>query len=250
MMSSKKQEKRMGHKKVPIHGIFWMIGSLVALMLACNLPESLPQSQAEDMSAAGAIVNATLEVTEPPVSPTTAVLAQPHGLEAAPTAVNTPTPQAPEPDVETPIYYHVQPGTPIGMPNLWHKELGCEWMGIGGQVFGADGWPEDEILVVEIGGNLAGEPVSGISLTGTATQWGPSGYEFILAPEPVASEHTLWVQFFNIDGVEVSPRILFNTYASCEQNAVLLNMIHVERAEFERLFLPVLGRLFFPGTGN
>jgi hypothetical protein len=248
-ISKSKQERLMFHKKYPVPLTVWTLVLIMAFMLACTFPASLAQRPTEDIDTVGAIVDANLEEPEPVVeTPTAAVLAQPHGSEAAPTPQFTPTPPGPGPASEPLVYYHVQPGTPIGLPNIWHKELGCEWMGVGGQVFGAEGWPEDETLVVELGGTLAGEPVSAITLTGTATQWGPSGYEFSLAPQPLASNQSLWVQFYDIEGIEVSPRILFDTYEDCEQNAILLNLIHVERAEFERLYLPVLGQMFFPGN--
>lgn len=238
----------MDHFKKPGLSKLWTLGILLVFMLACSIPAFPIERSSPEMEIAGELAEAGLQETgEVEGEPQPLASPEPHGAEAAPEATSTPQPESPQPLAEPLIYYFVQPGTPIGLPNIWHKALGCDWMGVGGQVFGSDGWPEDETLVVELGGTIAGEPVSGITLTGTATQWGPSGYEFILGAEPVASHGTLWIQFYDLEGTGVSPRVLFNTYEDCEQNAILINMIHVERAEFDNLYLPVMGHMFFPG---
>jgi hypothetical protein len=248
-MDKDMQEGSMNHIIKPKLKILGLLSLMLIGVVACRNPADilvriLPEGERTGEAAETSLLDTQLVDQEP----TSTASPQPRPLQAVPVYSATPTPEAPQPASEPQMYYHVQPGSPVGLPNIWHKELGCNWMGIGGQVFGREGWPEDETLVVELGGTLAGESLNAITLTGTATQWGPSGYEFTLGTEPVASQSSLWIQFFDIDGNSVSPRVLFDTYDDCERNAILLNMIHVERTEFERIFLPVLGLLFFPAN--
>jgi hypothetical protein len=119
-----------------------------------------------------------------------------------------------------------QPGTPASLRNFTRPEAGCNWMGVGGQLFGLDGWPLQHMLV-EISGQLAGQQVSALALTGSATQWGPGGYEFTLGNAPVASTRSLWVQVHDLDNRTLSDRIFFDTFTDCDRNATLINMVQV-----------------------
>jgi hypothetical protein len=224
-----------------------ILGITLSLIIACSIPNELLGLINLEFDRNDELIEAGLQEThsateEPAPSATT----QPQRLEAAPTPSATLIPESTQPSTSPKLYYYVQPGSPVGFPNIWHPELGCDWMGIGGQVFGWDGAPEQKTLVVELGGTIAGQEMSAITLTGTAAQWGRSGYEFTLGSVPVASEYTLWLQFFDMDGNEVSPRIPFNTYDDCERNVILLNLIHVERVELEHIYLPLVGNFFSP----
>jgi hypothetical protein len=105
-----------------------------------------------------------------------------------------------------------------------HADLGCNWMGVGGQVFNNKSEPV-LYLVVEVGGTLNGNPISGLSLTGAATAWGPGGFEIKLSDKPMQSNGTIWVQFYDLGGKPVSDKVYLTTYQDCNKNAILVNMV-------------------------
>lgn len=135
--------------------------------------------------------------------------------------------------------YVPQVGTPFGLPNFSHPDLACNWMGVGGQIFGSDGWPV-AFLVVEIGGELGEQPVSQLALTGTAQQWGPGGYEFVLGDRPIASRRTLWLQVHDLEGRVLSGRLYFDTYDECNRNAIMINLAPAPKGMAVRAYLPLI----------
>lgn len=118
--------------------------------------------------------------------------------------------------------YALQQGNPIAIPNIGHAELGCNWMGVAGQATGLNREAKTG-LIVQLGGELQGKVLSMMAMTGTATQYGPAGYEFVLGDRPVASKQTLWVQLLDLDSSPVSEKVYFETYADCKQNLILIN---------------------------
>jgi hypothetical protein len=181
-------------------------------------------------------------------------------IEIPEVPITTPPPVAPELTPATPVspalsggvqplasegvYYAPQTGTPLGLRNFVYPDLGCSWMGVGGQVFGSDGWPV-AMLVVELGGALAGEPVSRLTLTGSAQQWGPGGFEFTLSSQPISSQHSLYIQFYDIEGNQLSDSIYFNTYNDCDRNAIMINMVQVPRPLYD-FYFPLIPQDFQP----
>jgi hypothetical protein len=134
-------------------------------------------------------------------------------LESTNTPTITPTP---------PPDFILQLGSPQAIPNVFRPELGCNWMGIAGQVFGPDESPLLNI-VVEVGGSLAGEPYMGLGMTGSTPYYGLGGFEVTLSDRPIASHGTLWVVLSGLDGAMLTERIFFDTYGNCEQNLLILN---------------------------
>jgi hypothetical protein len=107
--------------------------------------------------------------------------------------------------------------------SVFHPELACNFMGVAGQAFGLDDAPITG-LRVQVTGMLNGEPVDKIGLTGAATQYGSGAYyEIQLGATPVASENTLQIVLLNDQGQPVSTATAFTTYASCQQNLILIN---------------------------
>jgi len=118
----------------------------------------------------------------------------------------------------------VRQGFPKAIENIYHPELGCEWMGVGGQVVDLSDAPVTG-LIVRLGGRLPGVKIeeNTISLTGVALNYGRSGYEFKLADQPIASQGLLWVQLINQSGVPISEKVYFDTFDSCTQNLILID---------------------------
>jgi hypothetical protein len=137
------------------------------------------------------------------------------------------------------MLYRLQPGSPIAMGNIFHPDLGCNWMGVGGQVMGESGQPVG-MLVIELGGTLDGNEIGALTLTGSASHWGPGGFEFKLADKPTLSSDSVWVQVLDLDGTPLSNKVFFKTSNECEQAAILLNFTHVTALVFEQIYLPVI----------
>lgn len=121
-------------------------------------------------------------------------------------------------------YFIPQEGTPVSMPNWAHPAEGCNWLGVGGQVFDLNGEPA-LTLVVEAGGALNGAPVLGLSVTGITSVYGPGGYEIQLGNVPLTTSRQVWVQLKDETGRALSEPIFLDTTASCDQNLILLNFV-------------------------
>jgi hypothetical protein len=137
-------------------------------------------------------------------------------------------------------FFIVQPGSPVGLPNWVHAEAGCDWMGVAGQVFNLQGEPELN-LIIEAGGTLEGQDVIGLALTGLESVYGPGGYEMQLADHTIASEYEVWILIKSDSGEILSNPIYLQTFADCNQNLILLNLIEVEEMpDMEDVFLPII----------
>lgn len=185
----------------------------------------------------------------PTSTPTLAIVTLPPTwtptFTVEPTASFTPQPTETLPPTPTPITltptwtstttppvggypYEVRPGFPKAITNIYHPELGCNWMGVGGQVLDLKDAPVTG-LIVRLGGRLPGVnfEANTLTLTGIALTYGRSGYEFKLADKPIASRNALWVQLLNQSGVPISDSVYFNTYDNCDQNMILIDFKQV-----------------------
>jgi hypothetical protein len=99
-------------------------------------------------------------------------------------------------------------------------------------------------LVIELGGTFIGQTVRMRSITGSAGEWGPAGFEFTLATGAQQGNGDLWVQVFDLDNQPLSDRIRFNTEGDCEHNLTVLNFVETGFAaslkDAGSLFLPVI----------
>jgi hypothetical protein len=125
---------------------------------------------------------------------------------------------------ETTLNFIVQEGNPAYMANFANPDEGCDWMGIAGQVFDEDG---DEIpdLVLVAGNALDENGTELSSLTGTAQAYGPGGYEIKLSDTALDTSQVFWVEVRNAEGLALSERVFFDTFAVCEKNLILVNFI-------------------------
>jgi hypothetical protein len=109
---------------------------------------------------------------------------------------------------------------------IMYPDKGCNWFGVGGQVFDLQGAPLVGTSVL-IGGKLSGKPVDLLTLTGTARQYGEAGYELQLDDHPVTLTGTLWLQLIDQAGLPLSGKISFDTVEDCQKNLVLINFRQV-----------------------
>lgn len=165
---------------------------------------------------------------------------------ATPTFINLPDTETPTPEPVTPLptptevtleaptetqpsagsaFYGLQDGNPAALESAIFEHLTaleCEFMGVAGQALNLEGAPVVG-LTVNVIGNLVGEDINVLSITGSAQDYGPGGYEVKLADEPVASTGTLRIQLMDVAGVPLSEVITFDTYGECNQNLILIN---------------------------
>ena len=98
--------------------------------------------------------------------------------------------------------YSIQRGTPAAIPNFIDITAGCNWLGIGGQVFDQTGSPING-LSIKISGTLEGRQVLLYKTTGSSQRFGPGGFDLKLGDHPVASQ-TLRLQLFDAAGSKLS----------------------------------------------
>jgi hypothetical protein len=104
--------------------------------------------------------------------------------------------------------------------------FGCDWIGVAGQVFDMSGAPIQN-LILHMEGSWNGSAVSRESLTGSASHYGPAGYEFVLGTQTLDSTQTVWVQVQDATHKQLSARVYINTYNDCGRNLILVNFIQV-----------------------
>jgi hypothetical protein len=140
---------------------------------------------------------------------------------------DTGTPAPPTPTVPNSAYNYLLRGVPSYLAgSVMHPDDACK-LWVAGQAFDMKGSAVIGITV-QMGGNLNRKNVYLLSLTGTALQYGPGGYEFVLADAAVSSNEAVWVQLLNQEMVPISERVYFNTFEGCEKNLILVNFKQVK----------------------
>ena len=102
-----------------------------------------------------------------------------------------------------------------------HPDQGCAWTGIGGTVVDASGAP---VLyrTLRLTGSFDGKLVDKLTVSGTALDYGQSGFEFVLGNAPVASSKTLTLQLLDQGGLPLAPNVYIVTYNDCKRNLILV----------------------------
>ncbi len=102
-----------------------------------------------------------------------------------------------------------------------HPDLGCNWTGIGGTVVDASGAP---VLyrTLRLTGSFDGKPVDKLTVSGTALDYGQSGFEFVLGTAPLASSKTLTLQLLDQGGLPLADNVYVVTYNDCKKNLILV----------------------------
>ena len=156
----------------------------------------------------------------PTVSPTTIPTETPEPTNS-PQPTETPIPTA---DLESGTTFTTQDGSPSYEINSYHPDAGCNWLGVGGQIFDKDGAPVSGILV-EAGGMLGEIEISVLTLSGMAGEYGEGGFEIRLHDSPVASEGDVWIQLLDQANLPLTEQITFQTYDSCDSNLIRINFV-------------------------
>jgi len=109
---------------------------------------------------------------------------------------------------------------------LIHPSWNCEWFAIGGQVWNLQDAPKVGMTVV-LGGRYGENLVELSVLSGSATVYGVSGYEFVLENHRVDSSGLLWIQLENEMGIPISSKTYLDTSSSCQANLIIVNFKQV-----------------------
>jgi hypothetical protein len=148
--------------------------------------------------------------------------------------------------------YVVQTGTPVGVVNFVNAEAGCNWMGVGGQIFNLSTQPITG-LEVRLGGSLAGNAMNRTTLSGQERSIGPGGFQISLGDLPTDSRGALWLQIFDGNGIPQSEKVFFDTFSGCDRNFILVNFLEVFRVRATQ-YLPWVGKtllvFYFPFVGK
>jgi hypothetical protein len=165
---------------------------------------------------------AVAQVTTPEVMLTPSEVPPTPTLTPSPTETPTPGP-SPTSTIHS-AYPYIVDTTLVLSSDTFHSGEGCK-LWLGGQAVGLRRDPTVGITV-QLGGYL-GKTISQFSLTGTALQYGPAGYEFTILDETRPSKQALWVQLLDQTGVPLSARVFFDTEEDCQKNLILINFRQV-----------------------
>ncbi len=133
----------------------------------------------------------------------------------------------------------LQEDTPLYTVNFSHPEAGCNWLGVGGQIFSETG-QEITRVVVLVGGIIEGTYVEFATLSGMAPMYGPGGYEIKISEAPFDSFNAFWIEIYDLEGQAFSEKVYFDTHASCDKNLVLINFVQNENLAQPKAITPEL----------
>jgi hypothetical protein len=189
--------------------------------------QETPQEPLESPSAPPETVAVMPQPTQQPKPTETVAGEAPSGPTATQPSEENPPPLPTSAEVSYP--YKLQVLNPHYLGNFTRPDLGCDWLGVGGQIFDRDGAVQKNIII-KAGGELDGDPVIEKMTLPLAEPdidiaYGPGGFELTLANSPTASDSTLWVQLFSLDGKALSEQIFLITYQDCQKNLLLMNFV-------------------------
>jgi hypothetical protein len=233
------QEEGDSKTKTDIGAIAWNILAILILLTAVCVGSIFLMIFINPYSS----LNPFPPPTQPVLAPTNTPLPTLRDDILPPTWTPTPTAEATEAPTPEPTYtltpvipqptdgpqetlegmaFVMQEGNPQYIPNIYHPDAGCSWMGVGGQVIGLNGGPV-LYLSIKLGGSLNGEAIELITISGTAPQYGQAGYEFKLSDQPVDSVQNLYVELLDQADLPLSEKYYFDTFNDCEKNLILIN---------------------------
>ena len=167
----------------------------------------------------------TIEPTSAETGKTSTPTTKPESTPTETLPTNTPS-RSPTP-TPTPVPYQLQLMNPFYLSNFTHPDLGCDWMGVAGQIFDKDGVVQKEVLI-KAGGEILGTPVveeltMPLADPDIDLAYGPGGYEITLAEITADTIDTAWIQLFSLEGDPLSEKILLTTFDDCLKNLILMN---------------------------
>jgi hypothetical protein len=169
-----------------------------------------PSNQSSEQRPEFVIPSNTLLITPAPTIPAMASI--------------TPAPTLPLP-IKQAGHYVSQPGNPHYVSaNQSSDNQSCEGLSIAGQVFNVENNPVIGLNIL-VEGKLKNQFLTMNAKTGDAPQYGPGGYEIVLANKPIKSDEAIMIQVYSPSGETLSPKVEFWTYDGCEKNLIVMNFI-------------------------
>ncbi|RJQ42590.1 MAG: hypothetical protein C4545_04365 [Anaerolineaceae bacterium] len=199
---------------------FFSLGLVAFLFSSCILLEEIPTvTPTFGTESQTPTTNVSSTSTTEPIHPT-ATKASTLAATLIPSQTPTKTPSA----TPTVLPYAVQAGTPVYTTNFGYPDVGCNWMGVGGQIFDGNGNPVIN-LVIWIRGSIEDVPFETIVLSGTAegNKYGPGGYEAIIHNIPLETSGIFSIQILDLNGNILTDQVFFDTHDRCDQNLILIN---------------------------
>lgn len=166
----------------------------------------------------------TSTATLKPYTPTPGNTATPSSTATA-TATETQAPTF----TPTAVPFALQLMNPYYLKNFTHGDLGCDWLGVAGQIFNLEGQVQKDI-VIRAGGEINGSSVveemtMPLAEPDVDLAYGPGGFELTLATSVADTESEIWIQLFSLEGDTLSDKIYLTTYDDCQKNLILLNFV-------------------------
>jgi hypothetical protein len=210
----------------------WSLVIIALVLMACSLPVNGLGTEkniapTESFPSIAVLPSATIPVCPtcppPPPSPTPMIVTETK--ETLPTE----TPTFLEPS-QTPtaiptlsnIRYQAMPNSPFYLQNYAHPDKGCQWMGVAGQVLNSVGVPQNDLVIV-VEGTLNSNPIELLALTGLSDQYGLGGFEVEISNQVIASQGTLKLTVYDVNGNVLANPVSFDTIADCQKNLILIN---------------------------
>ena len=169
------------------------------------------------------VTQPTATISPPPATATTEATSLPPTETLAPSPTPTATPEETAGPLEAPSYT-LQEGSPAALPNFNHPEAGCDWLGVAGQVFNAEGL-EVLGLTVQVFDEQGPDAGPYQAQTGDALAYGRGGYEIQVAEQAFETSMRFSIQVFTPEGTPLTERLFFSTYGDCSRNLILINFV-------------------------
>jgi hypothetical protein len=160
----------------------------------------------------------------PAIGTETATLLPTQTLEPSPTLLSLVSPTFTPSPTKTPKRPFSATVTYIDS-TIIHPDLACNWQGIGGTVVDANNTDITPAIINLIGtynGKSVGPNGFTTTVSGIASAYGKSGYEFFLGTVPISSRGQLYLQIVDQAGLPLSDNISIDTFNDCSKNLILV----------------------------
>lgn len=199
--------------------IFGIVGGLVWLMML--LMGWGPYETEEDLAPTQTLISVIVLRETPTITPTS-VTAETIAPTVVPTQTPTVTP-SPTPELMPFILIGEQENLSSA---LIRPGLGCDTLIIAGQVWDLQDAPMKD-LQLHLSGTLGGFVIDSFAKSGSAPNYGESGYEFTLDNMQMPSDESVFIQLFDSNGNPLSHPYAIQTFSECEKNLILINFKQV-----------------------
>jgi hypothetical protein len=156
------------------------------------------------------------ETFTPSATPTSVLPGLPTDTPAPPTAILPTFPGQQATSALLVSSYPFAARSPIYQPNL--RPEGCEWASLAGSIMGLLGEPVPNLAI-----EVAGENFQQIAYSGTALEFGPSGFEVNIGEEPRRGTYTL--RILGPSGEALSDYIYVQTDDTCDRNIAIIEFV-------------------------